>query len=101
MPPITNIVASNNPRRAARVGRGSVSCESVSASRDGVESAKNERARNEYQFHREQAARIYHRCQRGPSVARSCEPACIKDSQNMGEGSSAPEVHPSKWLINI
>src|ERR1700677_987206 len=40
IPPITSIVASNNPRRAARVGRGSGCAMAVCASRDGVESAK-------------------------------------------------------------
>src|SRR5277367_4221904 len=46
MPPITSIVASNNPKRAARARRGSASgCKGTAgASRDGVESGKKQRA---------------------------------------------------------
>src|SRR5277367_3528761 len=46
MPPITSIVASNNPKRAARARRGSASgCkETAGASRDGVSSGKKQRA---------------------------------------------------------
>src|SRR5271154_933840 len=71
MPPITSIVASNNPSCAASVGRGSVCDGSVRASRDGVESAKNEQARNDCRDTARQAARIYHRWRPRPSLVRS------------------------------
>jgi len=60
MPPITSIVASNNPRRAARVGRGSGCRAMICASRDGVLSGKGKHARGERSDSRKQAARIYH-----------------------------------------
>src|SRR5580658_1696898 len=68
MPPITSIVASNNPRRAARVGRASVCGESACASRDGVLSDKKERVREICRGCRKQAARIYHSYLREPSA---------------------------------
>src|SRR5579863_2090851 len=75
MPPITSIVASNNPRRAARVGPGSGGdcVESAFASRDGFLSGKNKRARQERRDSRQHAARIYHRYRHEPSVARVAE----------------------------
>src|SRR5271156_2534280 len=71
MPPITSIVASNNPSCAASVGRGSVCDGSVRASRDGEESAKNEQASNDCRDTAQQAARIYHRCRPRPILVRS------------------------------
>src|SRR5271156_1311629 len=71
MPPITSIVASNNPSCAASVGRGSVCDGSVRASRDGVESDKTEQALNDCRETARQVVRSYHRCRPRPILVRS------------------------------
>jgi hypothetical protein len=68
MPPITSIVASNNPRRAARAGRGSGCGAIICAARDGVLFAKKIRAREDCRGRPKRAARIYHPYPREPSV---------------------------------